>query len=531
MTSKRKAELQRKLGMSAVPTPPEGLAERIKTNIPHDLFKEVEAERSRFGQAAAFNLRVAASILLMISSTYLIVHLLSAGGGRPWGRHPAESAGNRPGDFDLVRPATEIASVQDDGRTSTPSASPSKPSAPSPMGGVGISKKEGRQSKDIASAGSSNSVSPSVTSRPVAAIAEARRSERKESVPREARTEASEVTALIPAAAPPPSVADAISRARPAEVANAQKSAVAQVQTGIEGGRAGGPSSIPHGVAERTEGSNASARAVKEEATGGVVGGVIGGVAGGVLPAPARSDAAAVTDREPIFGIDRSSQQFARVREAIESGRRPAVNQGDLDALIRYFAGAQPARTATIALEGEVSPLPVPSSAMEQLLRISIDTPARAEDDAGNAIHDASLVVTFDATVESHRRIGGPDPVDAWETFVRSGSSRTLLWEMKLKPHVQPWQRIATAHITYKTGNRSTIQTAVREIYVRDVKRSWTAASRRHRLASLGALWGETLLANANGTEVARTAEELARQEPGDTKAGELARVAGAVFR
>src|SRR6266550_1134054 len=75
MTTKRKADLQRRLSMASVPKPPAGLAERIKTNIP-DLIGTAR-ERERLSSSIAFNLRVAASIILLISSAYLCIQLLS----------------------------------------------------------------------------------------------------------------------------------------------------------------------------------------------------------------------------------------------------------------------------------------------------------------------------------------------------------------------------------------------------------------------------------------------------------------------
>ncbi len=81
MTAKRKAELQRKLALAPVPKPPIGLADRIKSDIPKNL--SVDAERMRFRQAIAFNVRVAASILLLVSSVYLALHLLTRKFGPP----------------------------------------------------------------------------------------------------------------------------------------------------------------------------------------------------------------------------------------------------------------------------------------------------------------------------------------------------------------------------------------------------------------------------------------------------------------
>src|ERR1051325_6375439 len=77
MSANRKAELQRKLAMAPVAKPPAGLAERIKSEIPEELKWDAEKERRRFSRSIAFNLRVAASILLLVSSVYLALHVMT----------------------------------------------------------------------------------------------------------------------------------------------------------------------------------------------------------------------------------------------------------------------------------------------------------------------------------------------------------------------------------------------------------------------------------------------------------------------
>jgi hypothetical protein len=77
MTANRKADLQRKLTLAPVAKPPAGLAERIKREIPKELRFNAESERERLSKAVGFNLRVAASILILVSSAYLGLQLLS----------------------------------------------------------------------------------------------------------------------------------------------------------------------------------------------------------------------------------------------------------------------------------------------------------------------------------------------------------------------------------------------------------------------------------------------------------------------
>src|SRR5438067_13592071 len=90
MNSTRKADLQRKLSMASVPKPPAGLAERIKQDIPE--FLRTEPERRRFTKLLSVNMRVAASILLLVSSTYLCLHILSRASVGRHGNEPIAMA-------------------------------------------------------------------------------------------------------------------------------------------------------------------------------------------------------------------------------------------------------------------------------------------------------------------------------------------------------------------------------------------------------------------------------------------------------
>jgi len=80
MTRNRKADLQRKLTMAPVAKPPRGLANRIKRDIPQHFAFQAETERAQLRKSAMFNLRIAASIILLVSSLYLALHLVSRNG-------------------------------------------------------------------------------------------------------------------------------------------------------------------------------------------------------------------------------------------------------------------------------------------------------------------------------------------------------------------------------------------------------------------------------------------------------------------
>jgi hypothetical protein len=80
MTRNRKADLQRKLTMAPVAKPPAGLADRIKHDIPQHFAFQTGGERTAARKLSMFNLRIAASILLLVSSVYLTLHLVSRNG-------------------------------------------------------------------------------------------------------------------------------------------------------------------------------------------------------------------------------------------------------------------------------------------------------------------------------------------------------------------------------------------------------------------------------------------------------------------
>jgi hypothetical protein len=77
MNPNQKANLQRKLTLAPVPKPPAGLAERIKSEIPKHLRFDAEQERERLSHSVAFNIRVAASILILVSCAYLALQFMT----------------------------------------------------------------------------------------------------------------------------------------------------------------------------------------------------------------------------------------------------------------------------------------------------------------------------------------------------------------------------------------------------------------------------------------------------------------------
>jgi len=479
MTTKRKAELQRRLSMASVPKPPTGLADRIKSDIP-DLLG-TSRERERLSSSVAFNLRVAASIILLISSAYLCVQLLSRtdrnGAAAPPMLHMALK--------------TAPAKLQEAQQAPAVAAKTVEPQVEALQAEVEVPKRVPVPRR---------MAPPVPMERARDAVAE---ENRPQAPPPAARNESISVAAQAPLLAAAPEQAPA--RPAPLEAATAKTSA------GVEGG-------------------------VERRMAGGVAGGSIGGIG----PSARAADLAQVP-HDQVFGISVDSHAFSRVKDSIERGERPdAVN---VEALINYFAGPPDHRAPReVGLEVEASPAPVSAGPRAFLIRTTIDTARQDVPHGASAVPvatNADLEIDLDSNaVVSHRRPGGGDETSGVEATLLKNVSVTAMFEIELRANL-PWrQPIATVRLHYRSVATGRERTITRVVHASDVARPWSEASRRHRLATLGAIWSETL-ENAPGalresmkaTDVARRAEELANQEPRDAKARELAMLASASSR
>jgi hypothetical protein len=129
--------------------------------------------------------------------------------------------------------------------------------------------------------------------------------------------------------------------------------------------------------------------------------------------------------------------------------------------------------------------------------------------------------------VANFRRIGRSAPVSPESTLLHN-LSVTGLYQLELRPGLKGTQHVATVRLRYRSiadGKQHVITRAIRGS---DLARDWARASRRHRLASLGAVWSESLKGQGPRFDVAKRAEELATQAPDDSRARELANAASA---
>ena len=465
MTTKRKAELQRRLSMASVPKPPAGLADRIKSDIP-DLLGTTR-ERERLSSSIAFNLRVAASIILLGSSAYLCIRLLSRADQRT--------------NVAAAPPALRMAAVK---------AAPAKLQEAQQAPAVEAKKTEPQVQE----------VRPQVL-----AQAEPPKPERRREV-------VAEEEVPPPVAAPAP--ASPAVRNEPEGITVTAEAPLLDVR------RAGAAAPAPPPLEMGREAKTMT--------------GAAGGVLNEMVPSARAADFMEQLPHDQVFGISVAKDAFPNVKDAIERGERP--NAVNVEALINYFAGPPDHRAPReVALEVEASPAPVSSGPRAFLIRMTIDTARQNVPPGASPLPvatNADLEIDLDSNaVVSHRRAGGGDETSGVEATLLKNVSVTAMFEVELRANL-PWrQPIATVRLHYKSVATGKDRTITRIVHASDVARPWSEASRRHRLATLGAIWSETLKNAPGATDVARRAEELANQEPRDVKARELAMLASASSR
>lgn len=473
MNSNRKAEIQRKLTMASVPKPPEGLADRIKADIPKH-FTTPHQERQRHFRSLFLNLRVAASFLLLFSAVYIAVQLLG--------------------------PEEQMQQLAVSKKAEPLTATPAAPRAAERA----IAKQaEAELRVDILQQAPAEPAiaTASAANEGVATYATERRARREEpSVEDAERAIAGRVTfdsveevtiaQAAPAPVPPPSV-----------VAPQPQSVSVTAEA---------PS-----LDERKTAMTAPSPALVREA---------------------RASTIDLGRRDTIFGISVDPEVFHRIKASIERGERPNVDAVNIGALVNYFAGAPPrAPKREVTMEVEGSPVPVGVEGRRGIVRFTIDTLAPPSSARGTSVSpvakDASIVIDLnDDAVTSFRAIGS-DATATTENALLRGTSVTGLYEVELRPGISARERVATITLRYRSVTDGRERTIRKELRGRDFIGHWSAATRRHRLASLGAVWGETLKGTSGGSDVARRAEELASQSPRDERAKELSRLASTSWR
>lgn len=485
MNSKRRAELQRKLSLSAVPRPPAGLRERIRADIPEYL--EVQKERSRFAGAVAFNMRVAAAVLLMVTSLAVAFVFVDRDGemkssepasaARPIVFAPQSRAISAP-----AASATEEVRLDIAQDTSTAVALPTQLIAANTVPPALPARRERTAETSVAERDMESGVEGGVIGGAAAPIAEGL-------VIMESITETRQIAEVAPA--PPP-----VARAAAPEVMAP-------------------PPPPQDAVREERLTVTASAPAIAPSA--------------GFMSKAHAADMS-IAPKKSIFGISVDPNAFDEVRATLESGRRPAPNDVDVEALVNYFAGAtRVGPDDDIRLDVEASPAAVGADGDHAILRLSVDTsPATTPGSLPPVASNVRIDVDFnDKVVAGVRRIGDAAPLVP-EPVILSGTSVTALYAIELKPNLRADQLVASVRFQYTSVANGHKRTVTRRVQSHDLAKPWERASRRHRLATLGAVWGETLKGTASALDLAERAEVLATQDPKNPRARELADAAGA---
>jgi hypothetical protein len=239
-------------------------------------------------------------------------------------------------------------------------------------------------------------------------------------------------------------------------------------------------------------------------------------------------------DSKALFTFSVDAEAFERVKGSIERGEKPEPAIVDVSALVNYFAGAASSRRE-VDLDVEGSRGPLPEAEASSFVRFSVDTrpgdPARAPEGPPVATNLFLVIEPNPAAVADYRLIGGTKSLGLAQSVLMRNASVTGVMEVDLKPNVSRNTVVVTFRLRYRSVATGRTEMLVGRVRAHELTESWLRASRRHRLATLGAVWGETLRGTNSGAEVARTAEELATEKPDDSRARELAAAATASYR
>lgn len=444
MRPNRKADLQRKLTLVSIPKPPIGLAERIKTDIPKHLPTSTEADRRRLSSAVAFNMRVAASVLLLIGSLFFALHLLNTA----YNEQDAKMA-----EFDkslrtnaAPSPAVSPLPQRNAPQVVTSTAQPPSQVAPPRMRAkqapeqVAQLKDEGtvrdtKEKKDQAANGFSSLGYLDKT--------------RQNAAPAPA----------APVATPP---AVAAAAPEPQRVP---------------------PTSTPAGPPPPP--AAADAAAARKAAT---------------APAPVLYDFDSFEEMQQTRTEKAAPGRLTTVFGYVTNGKR-------LDApvsLVQHFSA--PETRPRHGLQVEADAAPAPFDAAKHVLRVSIDTPSNhlKGGEAAPVAADARMEIDFNTdAVTSYRIVTGE--LAPSESKLVEGTSVTALYDLELKPSLPRRTRVATVRLHYRSLPDGRERTIEHVLHVRDLATVWDDAAMRTKRASLAAAYGE---ARARGADLSPIVEK-----------------------
>ena len=506
MTQKKKAELQRKLGMFPVPKPPDDLLDRIKGDIPSNLMS-TERDRDRLSRAVSLSMRVAASILLLVTSAFLAMQIFQSEKGTPW-REVTSVPDSKPQaasakSLDAVAPAPAeaapkqaMAQTEARGYDEEPAAKRERDDGATPRADAPARQAEQKTALFIDDA-----------------IQEANGSKKDDGD----RKEKVSVTAAAPATVGGVAENQVARAAEPPPPPPAAPSVTIVDFGAITGGtastRAAAAPSAADANAVETTGLRRQNAPVSQSAA-------VSKMAAN-RPAPART----------VFGISLDNQEFARLKSLIDSGEKPPAAGVNIGALVNHFAGSSDDAPRDVQLQVEASRAPLTGESDIAILRYTIDTSAKTQVETPAATNARLSIELNENVIDDYRLVANGSALRMNEPILAKNISATGLVELHLKPAAAAKANVATIRLIYRSARTGQEMKLEQSVKVRDLRRSWLEASTRHRLATLGAVWGESLKGAPASDELAKTAEELAKREPDDARAKDLAAAATASSR
>jgi len=329
---------------------------------------------------------------------------------------------------------------------------------------------------------------------------------------------ASAPPALPEPAAPPP--APQLAQPPPAAPAmplEVQSGVEGRVEGGVAGGVAGGViGGVPGGVVGRNEAQKQTrqransldlrrdapaaktAAAAPSPSTGGTAEpndqayGDVFFESAGVNPFIDSED-----DRLSTFGLDVDTGSYTVARRYLRDGHLPPSDAVRAEEFVNFFSyGDEPPARGDFALHAEGAPTPFAAGPQYRLLRFNVrgrEVTAENRQPLQTIAKDAKVQVDFNPAAVSRWRLIGyenrdiadqkfrDDTVDAGE--IGAGHSVTALYEVKLKPEAAG--KIATLHLRFRAADTGEIRETVRDLRVSELAPSWEAASPGFHLAAL----------------------------------------------
>jgi hypothetical protein len=492
MTTNRKAQLQRKLSMKAVPEPPAGLRERLRNDIPAFL----PPKRRWFARPM---LQIAASITLLI--TAVTVTMLNL---QPGEEPQMPSSVRQPrAEMPVARPSEPA-----DAGISTASTSQAVESPLTPAEDLLLAKAEGarraieiQQSRERQAAGreGERAADAVAVSEPMLQAGSAREEAEV------AGTRDTSMRDFAAKAAPRPSAGDATHRSAAVMAASPVHPAPASAPPPPPAP----PPAPPRMAAETAVADDAASNTAEADLEDVRI-----VVTAGAFAQPVSGAGSDATAR-------RSYDAFVveRLVRWIGGGSRPKVTESEVAQIIIYFARTEERPTAgSDQLEIEMSSPALDPAEQSVILRVSL----HPDPSSGPFVN---IEVDADPPVVALQRIGAIGSGPAVPSGVGAGEV-TALYRVTLRRDVTPSSRIARIRIRYLSDTGKQLQSSERSVAAGDVRRDWREASLRHRLTILAAAFGESLVERPQtASQIATLAASLAQEHPGHERAQDLARI------